>query len=145
MPSEKILGYLFLFLGVLIMIFSSFQLIKVFTGTAEPVAIFSQPKKTMTNKALVDTGGQDQLKMIELIQKDPFSLLSDTNSSFNPFASIMENVVIYDVLNLLTHFVVMQFLLSLGFKFANIGVGLLRPINVTVSQKRIDSAIDNIT
>lgn len=128
----------------MIMIFSSFQLIKVFTGTAKPIVIFSQPKKTITNKALVDNGSQDQLQMIETIQKDPFSLLSNTDSSLNPFASIMENKVIYDVLNLLTHFVVMQFLLSLGFKFANIGVGLLRPIKVTVSQKRIDSATENV-
>jgi len=120
--SERITGYLLLISGILIMIFAFFQIILVFTGKAQPIPIFSQktidsqsilPDTSSLLNSLQQGGGNLQLPKVQLI--DP-----ETIDSF---------------LNMLFYYLIMQFLLSFGYKISTLGTQMLRPIQVHLKNR----------
>lgn len=118
--SEKVHGYVLLYGGIVLMIFSLFSLVFVFTGRAEPIQIFHMKGLSIDSSALtpqIDTSSlpgfnmPTQMKVAKPIEIFP---AEDLNRSANIFA----------------HLMFMGFLLSVGSKIATIGTNLLRPIVV---------------
>ena len=122
--SERITGYILLIAGILTMIFSFFQIIQVLTGNAKPLRIFSQ-NTINTEKVLPDTSTfLDQLQL-------------GTSELKLPEMQIIDPEVVNSFLNMLFYYLIMQFLLSFGYKIATLGTQMLRPIHVTMKNREL--------
>lgn len=111
--TEKVLGYLLIFLGILAIFLSAFSVYLVFTHKAEPYA-FMQPGPIVFNLQLpADPSGS---KMVNV----PVDL-----SKVMPLAPIT---------NIFLHLVLMGFIASAGAKLAGIGTNLVRPIVVKAKE-----------
>ncbi len=122
--SEKVHGYVLLYGGIAIMLFSLLSLVFVFTGRSEPIQLFHLKGISIDSSALtpqIDTSSLPGFKMPEQIKlAKPLEIFpaEDLNRSANIFA----------------HLMFMGFLLSVGSKFSTIGTNLLRPIVVKTSK-----------
>lgn len=103
--SEKITGYLLLFLGLLVIGVSSFNLYQVFTKKLSPVQFFTGPGISVSVP-----GTTTQQEVI------PAQTLNDAS-------------------NLTLHYLLVTFLVSVGFKVSSLGIQLLRPIEVKLTAK----------
>lgn len=104
--SEKVTGYILLGLGIAIMAVSAWQVYQVFTGAQLPLSI-TQSSGVMVNIS-------PELPPTELISGKEIDQLT----------------------NLTLHYLLMTFLVSLGFKISTLGTQLLRTIEVKVSAKQ---------
>ena len=111
--SEKIIGYLLLGLGLLTIIFSAFNVYQVFTKQASPIGLF-------------------QLKGLSLDVAQ--YLPSDPRSATPPPAEIFPAADLNFISNLTAHYLLMSFFIGVGFKVASLGIQLLRPIQVKLSE-----------
>jgi hypothetical protein len=129
--SEKTTGYILLGSGILCMLFATVQIIMVFTGRITPMKLF----KSEENSILTT----DSLNPQEL-----FKQFQDSNTQQQGEPSVMPNIQLIDtkslneIFNLTIYYLIMQFLLSLGFKFASLGIQLLRPIIIEMKHRRND-------
>lgn len=119
--TERTIGYILLGVGILIMIFATWQIISIITGNAKPLTIinYKAPESSISTDSLLGQlpGGQSgSITMPQL---------------FDPKA-------INDIINLSIYYLVMQFLLGLGYKFSSLGVSMLRPIVVQIKNKRLE-------
>lgn len=137
--SEKTIGYSLLVIGIIIMIFATFQIIGAFTGRANPIAIFQYEKQTSRSS------NQDSSIDSLLNQLQNGSVNTDLNLSQTPNIQLFDPLVINKILNLTVYYLIMQFLLGLGFKLSSLGVQLLRPIQVNMKNRTFDSTQNNIT
>jgi hypothetical protein len=109
--SEKIIGYILLLLGLVLIFAFSLNVFLVFTKQASPVSYFKLPSLTLNTAAFIP----DQLK--NQIQTPPnMELLSGQALS--------------DMANLTLHLVLMSFLVGVAFKIASLGIQLIRPISI---------------
>lgn len=116
--SEKTTGYMFLWSGIGIMIFSLVFIIFVFTGVIEPIGLFSIKAPTLESSSIVPTspspfGSDTQDQEIELIPTDQFNKL----------------------INVSVTFFLMGFIMTFGAKIAHIGVLFLRPVQVSLKEQ----------
>ncbi len=127
--TEKTTGYILLVIGIIVMIFATIQIILVFTGKANPIDIF-QYEKTSSSTSSADLDINTLLMQMQ----------SGTGQSSNllPSLPFLDPEVINKSLNLLVYYLIMQFLLGLGFKFASLGVQLIRPINVVLKNRKLE-------
>lgn len=116
--SEKILGYLFLSIGILVMSFSLVYIWLVFTNKIQPVAII-------------------QAKSIQLDLTQALGNLSTGQAinSSNGGMEIFSGQDMSKTLNLSITFFFMTFVMLFGFRVASLGIMLLRPIVVKVKEK----------
>jgi hypothetical protein len=118
--SERIVGYLFLALGLLMIIGSAFGVYYVFTGKFQTFEVFSLPPITLDLSGLMQAENPDM--------------------ALPPQANLETELVKSDVLNkplnLIAHILFMGFLMNVGFKIASLGVQLVRPIKVTVKGEK---------
>lgn len=103
--SEKLTGYILLFLGLLVIVYSAISIFMVFTKKAQPIQLFTGPGISVS---LPNT------KPTELV---PAATLNDIS-------------------NISAHYLLMSFLLGVGFKLGTLGVQLLRPIEVKLATKQ---------
>ncbi len=135
--SEKTTGYVLLIIGILLMIFATSQIIMVFTGRATPIKIFKTEESS--------TQGTGSFNPQELIKQ-----FQDTNTQGSSLPTQMPNVqlidtkALNDILNLTVYYLIMQFLLSLGYKLASLGIQLLRPIVVQMKNRTLEQVKDDI-
>ena len=108
--SERVLGYVLLFAGLIIVVFAGFSVYSVFTKNSKPVDLFDFPPVSISADALISGAGlkQGEAPQMELL---PSKILNDTS-------------------NLLAHLFLMGFIAGIGSRIASIGVSLLRPIVV---------------
>ena len=104
--SEKISGYLLLLGGLIIIFYSAFSIYQVFTKQSQPIQLFSG------EGIKVEIPGSKAPS--ELIPADQLNEIS----------------------NLTAHYLLMSFLVSIGFKISSLGVQLLRPIEVKLATKQ---------
>ena len=122
MTAEKIIGYSMLGVGILLMIFASFQIILTFTGKARPIKIFeSAPKENLQN----DTNNLDMSNPDKLLEQ------------------IIDPSVINQMLNLMVYYFIMQFLLGLGYKLASLGVQMIRPLKISIDKNQLTSLLES--
>jgi hypothetical protein len=123
--SEKIIGYLFLIVGLLIAGYSCFSMYQVFTKRTEPVQLFTfagislDPAKFTAGSlpagipSQITQQLQVGMKAMEII---PANVLNDTS-------------------NIFAHMLLMGFVASIGFRLATLGATLVRPIVVHLRPK----------
>ena len=125
--SEKIIGYILIVLGIIIISASTYSAYSVFTKKAQPVELFSfQPIGIDTNQLL---GSSLPPEFAGLMQKQ-------TNASKT---EIVPAALINDSSNIFAHLLLMGFLASVGYKLASLGVMLVRPIVVKLKAKEINT------
>ncbi len=137
--TERTTGYSLLTIGILIMIFAAFQIISVFTGKAEPITLFQMEQSTISNSS----ENQNNNSILDQIQN---AALGQNNGSAKlPDVQIIDPEILNSILNLTVYYVIMQFLLSLGFKLANLGTQLLRPIQIKMKNRTLNTeeSLDN--
>jgi hypothetical protein len=121
--SEKITGYSLLSVGLVIMIFCVINIILVFTNQIKPFSYFN-----------LDTGNNQttssSLNMNDLISKLQAGNTISADSLSLPKTDFLPAGSLDQILNLSTQFFLMTFILGFGYKLANLGVQLVRPINV---------------
>lgn len=109
--SEKITGYLLLFLGLLVIGYSAVSIYQVFTKRAQPINLFTGPGISLDLSAYMPPG----------TPKSKTDLVSANTLN--------------DISNLSAHYLLMSFLLGVGFKVSSLGIQLLRPIEVKLNAK----------
>ncbi|PIZ61864.1 hypothetical protein COY16_05820 [Candidatus Roizmanbacteria bacterium CG_4_10_14_0_2_um_filter_39_13] len=141
MTTEKIVGYSLLGLGIIFMFFATFQIVLTFTGRVSPIQIIkSTPQKNNQNTANnFDKSNPEEL--LKQAQQDPLSLLS-SGGGFD-ISSIIDQKAINNMLNLTVHYFIMQFLLSLGYKLALLGVQMIRPLKISIDKSQITSLLES--
>jgi len=140
MNSEQIVGYILLSLGILVIVFAAIQIVMVFTGKATPIPLFkSKPQVTQSIVNQKPTRSPtDPQELINGLQNNPLSLLNGGGgSSTLPMPQIIDSQALNNILNLAAYYFIMQFLLGVGFKIANLGVQLVRPIKIEVKNNQV--------
>lgn len=121
--SEKIVGYLFLVLGMIIIGFSAVSAYLVFTKQAYPAKLFNF-------KGI----GFDTSSIISSSLPPEFAQIVPKNK-----ASTSQEIIPPDVLNdssnIFAHLMLMGFLASIGYKIASLGTMLIRTLVVKVNAK----------
>ena len=139
--SERVTGYVLLSSGILIMIFTAFQIIGVFTGKAKPIEIFkmeSLPISTSQTKQITQSNEITEL-LQQLQQSGESPQLNNLQLPSAAMPQLIDPKMLNSVLNMAVYYVIMQFLFSLGYKFSSLGVQMLRPIVVKVGEKRFET------
>jgi len=105
MQTNKIIGYVLLAVGILLIIIPLWQTYNIFTGKTTPAQVFAKPAtlKVNENVGAMDVQGQMQNALIKVL---PVEAINNT-------------------LNLTTWLVLMWILMFGGGKIAEIGVKLL--------------------
>lgn len=105
METNKIIGYILLTIGLLLIILPLWQTYSIFTGKTMPAQVFSRPVALTVNPNVssLDVGGQIQNSLIKII---PVDLINNT-------------------LNLTSWLLLMWILIYGGGKIAEIGVKLI--------------------
>lgn len=106
METNKIIGYVLLTLGVLLIILPLWQTYSIFTGKTMPAQVFARPVALTVNPnvSALDIGGQIQNSLIKII---PVDLIDNT-------------------LNLTSWLLLMWILIYGGGKIADIGIKLIK-------------------
>lgn len=142
MSSERIVGYILLSLGILVMIYAAMQIIMVFTNKAEPIEFFTSEPVVITQP---DNAGaelpKDPEELLDFIQSNPLAALGGSGGGL-PTPQLIDTQMLNDVLNMAVYFLIMHFLLGLGFKISNLGVQLVRPIKVEVRNNQIAKMLE---
>lgn len=116
--TEKIIGYLLLASGILIIGFAAVYVVNVFTKKSEPVEFFSFSGISLD---LANLAG-------EKLSPDQMEELKSQNVSTK--AQLIEPEVLNQPLNIAAHLFFMGFIVNVGFKIGSLGVLLLRPVKV---------------
>ena len=125
--DTKTTGYVFLGVGILIMVVAVVLVILAFTNVIHPTYFSVSPKSTnpitTPNVDLNSLNAGDQPNLSALI----------------PNLNIIPPDALDDMLNLSAHFFLMTFIGGFGHKLAMIGVNLIRPIVIKTGDKIIPS------
>lgn len=125
--DTKTTGYVFLGVGILIMMVTVVLVILAFTNVIHPTYFSVSPRNTNSITApnvdlnSLNEGGQPNL------------------SALMPSLNIIPPGALDDALNLSAHFFLMTFIGGFGYKLAMIGVNLIRPIVIKTGDKIIPS------
>ena len=111
--SEKIVGYILLFAGIIIILFSGFSVYGVFSKNIKPVQFFTIGSVPIE----IPIAGQN----------------ADKESSGGGIDLPTE--AIQDPLNSFAHLALMMFIGGVGFKIASLGTMLVRPVVVKLKSK----------
>jgi len=103
--SEKVIGYILLLIGVLSIIFLTYNAFQVFTGKAKPIQYFTEKNSPLDLSSLS-------------------GMLGPTSGSLVSASSVN------DSLNLTLHIFLISIISGAGYKLASLGIMLLRAIEV---------------
>lgn len=109
---EKLVGYILIFLGVIIIISSGLNVFNILTKRSDPIEF--------VNKEIVSTISPS------VISKNQVSL----NQMFN-----IDGETIKFISNIGIHLLLLSFVMKAGFHLASLGTMLVRPIIVDVNAK----------
>ncbi|MBI2442357.1 MAG: hypothetical protein HYV40_00425 [Candidatus Levybacteria bacterium] len=123
--NERIVGYILLFAGIIIMFGSLIQVLLVFTGKMEPFRVFSIASPTISLDSLLPQLPTETLTLPTTAKK-PIELIP--TAQFNKMINM--SVMIF----------LMGFVLSFGYKLSSLGVMMVRPISVKLSAKQESSS-----
>ncbi len=123
MNSEKLTGFLLLFLGLMMMIGAGINVYLVFTGVFRPFALFNFPGLSFDIGSL--------LKGSLPANVEQFAQMGSVNQE------IISKDMINVPLNFTAHLFLMGFIAQIGFRVASLGVQLLRTIEVKLKDKLI--------
>ncbi len=107
--SEKVTGYILLGIGLIIIVLVTINIYQTFTGTISPISLFNSSSIALDLGTLIP----GQTGKMDLMSAKDINLLS----------------------NLTIHYLLMGFLVNIGYKISSLGIQLLRTITVKVNQK----------
>ncbi|OGC93115.1 hypothetical protein A3D85_00330 [Candidatus Amesbacteria bacterium RIFCSPHIGHO2_02_FULL_47_9] len=107
---EKLTGYLLLVCGLLLIAYSVFSIYQVFTNAAKPIQLFTGQGVSLDLGSLIPTDLPVQPKSAK--------------------TEVISASYLNDISNITAHYLLMSFLVSVGFKVSSLGIQLLRPIEV---------------
>lgn len=118
--SERVIGYILITIGVVIIVVSAVNVVSVFNGSAQPVSVFSFDGISLDfgNLLIGDATPQEA------------QIIREQNPELS--AQLVEANMINQPLNLFAHIILMGFMVNIGFKLASLGTMLVRPIRVNV-------------
>lgn len=123
--SEKIIGYLLLIFGIIIIIFSLFGVYKIFKSKVNYFTIFNLPGISLDLTELINTDlSQEQIEQL----KNEKGLKTD----------LIPSEIINNPLNLIANMIFFMFSLNVGYKISQLGIQLLRPIKVSLKENIIN-------
>lgn len=118
--GDKIVGYLLLLCGVLMILFATLSVYRLITGSKDPTGFFKLPS------IQVDLGPVISATL-------PSSFRSGTPVSAK--TELIPSGSLNRILNLIAHLALMGFVASSGYKIALVGTYLLRPIEVKLKSR----------
>lgn len=121
--SEKIVGYLLLVAGLVIIVIAVISVYSVFTKKSNPVDLFNLGGISidMSSFAGADLSSEQREQL--------------ARSNLSTKTELIPSSVLSTPLNYAAHLMFMGFLASIGFKIANIGTMLIRPIKVKLKSQ----------
>lgn len=126
--TEKVTGYALLVVGLLIIFYSAINIYSVFTKKSKPVQLFNLPGISL------DVGGG--LGGIELPpEAEQLGIKLPEQSQTKQ--QIISPDLINDSSNLFAHVIFMGFISSIGFKIAQIGATILKPLKITLKDSSV--------
>lgn len=114
--SEKILGYILIAIGLVIILYSAFSVFSVFTAKSAPFELFKLAGISLDFGSLVG----------ESLPPETRGQIGEPNLK----SELVDSDFINTPLNIFAHLMLMGFLASIGFKIASLGVMMVRPIKV---------------
>ncbi len=131
--SEKVIGYILLTIGFLVLIFSAFNVYQVFTGQIKPVQLFNFEGISLNLGNMLGTGeGMTAEQQIALNQQ---------KAQIAP-QELISSDLLNESSNLAAHLFLMGFMASIGYKIGSLGIQMLRPIVVKVREAKQSSILD---
>ncbi|KKR28940.1 hypothetical protein A2715_05860 [Candidatus Woesebacteria bacterium RIFCSPHIGHO2_01_FULL_39_32] len=117
--TEKVVGYIYIIAGTILMVLALVSVYMVFTKKMVPVNIFSLPGISIDLSSVAP----EVPKELQETQGEAASGLQ---------TDLVAPEIINAPLNLIAHIILMGFVLNVGFKIASLGVQLVRPIKVNL-------------
>ena len=117
---EKIIGYLLIVIGLIMIILPIISVFNVFTNRAQPAILFNLEGINIDLSKLTDRSLTQQQANI-----------SDNNQLKT---EVIPSESLNKPLNLISHIVLMGFVSSAGLKIATVGTQLARTINVKIKE-----------
>jgi len=124
--SEKVIGYILLTVGVVIITLTAWNVWQVFAGKAEPVQLFN-----FEGISIDPSKFAPQVDVPEGME----GLISQRAPASQKVEFISPDYL-NDTANLFAHIMLMGFIASIGGRFATIGTQLLRPIEVKLREAK---------
>lgn len=117
--SEKVLGYILLTIGIVIIIYSGISVYSVFTGSSRPFELFR-----FAGISLDPT----QFLSMQLSPQEE-AIVKESGVEMQK-SELISGEMLNQPTNIIAHVVLMGFVAMIGFRLASLGVMLVRPIVV---------------
>jgi hypothetical protein len=122
--TEKIIGYILLALGIIIILSAGVSVFSVLTRSSKPIQFI--PAAAVTSEASVPKTQTIQGVEVQM-------------PSINEMVGISADSLVF-ITNLTIHLFLMGFIVNVGFKVASLGVQLVRPIIVDLKAKGLTTS-----
>ena len=122
--SEKVIGYILLVVGILVIVYTAFDVYQVFTKQKDPVKLFSFPGISLDASQFMP-------------QNLPPELQAQLGSQKPQKVEMMSGDVLSQPLNYSATLFLMGFIGSIGYKLASLGIMMIRPIVVKLKAKEV--------
>lgn len=131
-PTDKIIGYILLFSGVLLILVALFLAFNLLTGKSKPPTVFNVEAPTInlpTNNLKLQLPENTKLPAGMTLSQDG----SETPQGFK----VIPDEVLNGSLNIGLSYLLFMFIASSGAKLASIGVSMVKDIKVTVKEDKL--------
>ena len=120
--TERVVGYVLLAVGIVIILATAASVIMVFTGSAEPIQIFNFEGIGLNASDLFggDMSPEQAAALRQMTEGQQMELISPE--------------ILNETSNLFAHLFLMGFISTVGFKLASLGTMMVRPIVVKVKE-----------
>lgn len=112
---DKVIGYILLISGILIILLAGFSVYQAFTGNTKPFNLFNFSNIPLTTTQTVET--------------------SDEGAKVSQNVNIPADIL-NDPINLIAHIFLMGFVATVGFRIASLGTMMARPIVVKLKSEK---------
>jgi hypothetical protein len=119
--TEKVVGYLLVFVGVLVMVAAMFNIYSIFVLKEQPANLINMPSISLDMSNMV--GAEVSSEQLESLK-----------SQGKLTTELMSGAALNQPLNLAAHLFLVGFFLNSGFKLASLGVQFVRPIKVKLRE-----------
>lgn len=138
--EEKVTGNILLITGIIVMLFATIRVILVFTGAAKPIQFYKAAPKSVQSNPVAPSQTQDLNALLRQqgSNADLQSLLQQSSGNINPLGGITDlfsSSEFLNGINLMVELFLMGFIANFGYRLANLGVQLIRPVYVKYKVK----------
>ncbi|MFC1649916.1 hypothetical protein ACFL2C_04395 [Patescibacteria group bacterium] len=132
--TEKVVGYILLIIGLLVIIFTLVNVYGLVTGGVEAFEIFRFDAISLD----LSQFSQGRVKLPAELEEMGVSVEQPTGPSIQ---EIFPSAILNQTANFFIHLVILGFVASGGYKIASLGVQMTRPIVVNTSEAKVEEAV----